>query len=208
MECIANIRARYDGEKANPYNEAEYGRHYARAMASWGAIPMLSGFLYNAPARELVIKPLIHVPNFACFWSTPTGWGNFQITSEKAHPVLHLTPIRGFLELHQLNLTAKDSSQLALRNYRSAINPFRARLRYEERMFFLHARKASVSLPKLRLLCRSSRLRRRPATQSVCITRQPAVTHLLGLCIPPRNSSLLSIGADWCMLTQNFGGTC
>ena len=83
VECIANIRARYDGEKANPYNEAEYGRHYARAMASWGAIPMLSGFLYNAPARELVIKPLIHVPNFACFWSTPTGWGNFQITSEK-----------------------------------------------------------------------------------------------------------------------------
>ena len=108
VECIANIRARYDGEKANPYNEAEYGRHYARAMASWGAIPMLSGFLYNASARELVIKPLIHVPNFACFWSTPTGWGNFQITSEKAHPVLHLTPIRGFLELHQLKLTAKD----------------------------------------------------------------------------------------------------
>lgn len=106
-QCIANIRARYDGEKANPYNEAEYGRHYARAMASWGAIPMLSGFLYNAPARELEIKPLMHSTDFACFWSTPTGWGNFQITSEKGHPVLHLMPLRGFLELRQIRLDAK-----------------------------------------------------------------------------------------------------
>ena len=107
VECIANIRARYDGEKANPYNEAEYGRHYARAMASWGAIPMLSGFLYNAPARELEIKPLIHAPNFACFWSIPAGWGNFQFAAEKGRPVLHLTPIRGFIGLRQLKLSTK-----------------------------------------------------------------------------------------------------
>ncbi len=107
VECIANIRARYDGEKANPYNEAEYGRHYARAMASWGAIPMFSGFLYNARTRELEIMPLVYSPTFTCFWSTPTGWGNFQFTSEKGHPVLHLTPIRGFIELRRLKLNAK-----------------------------------------------------------------------------------------------------
>ena len=35
VECIANIRARYDGEKRNPWDEAECGHHYARAMAAW-----------------------------------------------------------------------------------------------------------------------------------------------------------------------------
>jgi non-lysosomal glucosylceramidase len=107
VECLANIRARYDGEKANPYNETEYGRHYARAMARWGAIPMLSGFLYAASARELEIKPLIHASNFSCFWSTLTGWGDFQLSSEKGHPILHLRPMRGFFELRQIKHNAK-----------------------------------------------------------------------------------------------------
>ncbi len=107
VECIANIRARYDGEKANPYNEAEYGRHYARAMASWGAIPMLSGFLYNAVTHELEIKPLLHTANFTCFWSTPTGWGNFQITTEQGQPALHLNPIRGYIEIQKIKLHSK-----------------------------------------------------------------------------------------------------
>ena len=29
VECIRNIRARYDGEKRNPWDEAECGHHYA-----------------------------------------------------------------------------------------------------------------------------------------------------------------------------------
>ena len=47
VECIENVRRRYDGEKANPFGETEYGRHYARPMASWAAIPVLSGFQYD-----------------------------------------------------------------------------------------------------------------------------------------------------------------
>ncbi len=35
VESIGNIRSRYDGEKRNPWDEAECGHHYARAMASW-----------------------------------------------------------------------------------------------------------------------------------------------------------------------------
>ena len=33
VECITSIRARYDGERRNPWDEAECGSHYARAMA-------------------------------------------------------------------------------------------------------------------------------------------------------------------------------
>ena len=44
----ANVRARFDGEKRNPWDEAECGHHYARAMSSWSAILALSGFLSMA----------------------------------------------------------------------------------------------------------------------------------------------------------------
>ena len=47
LECIQNIRSRYDGEKRNPWDEAECGHHYARAMASWSGIVALSGFEYD-----------------------------------------------------------------------------------------------------------------------------------------------------------------
>lgn len=32
---VRDIRARYDGRKRNPFDEAECGHHYARALASW-----------------------------------------------------------------------------------------------------------------------------------------------------------------------------
>ena len=44
VECVANIRARYDGERRNPWDEAECGSHYARAMAAWTVVLALSGF--------------------------------------------------------------------------------------------------------------------------------------------------------------------
>lgn len=107
VECIANIRARYDGEKANPWNEAEYGRHYARAMASWGSIPMLSGFRYNGILSELGIHPLIHKRAFRCFWSTPTAWGSFQQKSANNRSTLVLEVNKGIIHIQQLKLDAE-----------------------------------------------------------------------------------------------------
>ena len=34
-EVVRDIRARFDGEKRNPFDEPECGRHYARALSSW-----------------------------------------------------------------------------------------------------------------------------------------------------------------------------
>ena len=34
-KVVRDIRSRYDGRKRNPFDEAECGRHYARALASW-----------------------------------------------------------------------------------------------------------------------------------------------------------------------------
>ena len=49
------IRARYDGRQRNPFDEAECGHHYARAMASWAAVLALTGFRYSAVTREFAI---------------------------------------------------------------------------------------------------------------------------------------------------------
>ncbi len=80
VECIANIRRRYDGERANPYDETEYGRHYARAMASWAPIPMLSGFRWDGRRQSLRACTQDRSNAFECFWSTPGAWGSFHFS--------------------------------------------------------------------------------------------------------------------------------
>jgi non-lysosomal glucosylceramidase len=77
IECIANIRARYDGERRNPWDEAECGSHYARAMASWSGLLAISGFRYHGRAGEVTVLPRLPTAGFRCFWSTATGWGSF-----------------------------------------------------------------------------------------------------------------------------------
>ncbi|MDX9948019.1 MAG: hypothetical protein RBS38_11685 [Bacteroidales bacterium] len=47
VKCIFNFRNRYDGGKRSPFNEAECGHHYGRAMASWSAVLAPSGFNYS-----------------------------------------------------------------------------------------------------------------------------------------------------------------
>jgi non-lysosomal glucosylceramidase len=106
VECIGNIRRRYDGEKANPYNEAEAGRHYARAMASWAAIPLLSGFRYDARARRMDLAPKINADDFRCFWSAPCAWGNFEMSPQK----LTLTAAAGAVSIKELSIVPFHTS--------------------------------------------------------------------------------------------------
>lgn len=77
IECIHNIRARYDGEKRSPWDEAECGHHYARAMASWTNFVALSGFQYHGAEASVVAIPRVSHRKFKCFWATATGWGTF-----------------------------------------------------------------------------------------------------------------------------------
>lgn len=79
VECIGNIRWRYDGQRRNPWNEAECGHHYARAMAAWTGVLALSGFEYEAARGHLTVKPRAAGRPFRCVWSTATGWGTFEL---------------------------------------------------------------------------------------------------------------------------------
>ncbi len=77
VESIHATRARYDGEKRNPWDEAECGHHYARAMAAWSGLLALSGFRYHAGTEAITVLPRTAAAEFRCFWSTASGWGTF-----------------------------------------------------------------------------------------------------------------------------------
>ena len=77
VECIHAIRARYDGERRNPWDEAECGHHYARAMAAWSGVLALSGFRYHGASGTVWVLPRMQAADFRCFWSTANGWGTF-----------------------------------------------------------------------------------------------------------------------------------
>ncbi len=75
LEVMQNIRDRYNGSKRNPFDEAECGHHYARAMASWSSVLALSGFHYSAVERFICFtdRPGTY------FWSNGSAWGVYDI---------------------------------------------------------------------------------------------------------------------------------
>ena len=100
IRIFEHVRTRYDGVKRNPFDESEYGRSYARAMASWGAIPVLSGFDYDGRSKALTIAPKVKIEEFRSLWSIPGGWGEFTLRPDR----LRLTPALGSINIRQLRL--------------------------------------------------------------------------------------------------------
>jgi hypothetical protein len=75
LKCIQNIRDRFDGIKRSPFDEAEAGHHYARAMASWSALLALSGFHYSAVEGEIRFDPM----EGTNFWSNGYAFGTMAM---------------------------------------------------------------------------------------------------------------------------------
>jgi uncharacterized protein (DUF608 family) len=86
VEAVRNVRARYDGERRNPWNEPECGHHYARAMSSWSTLLAASGFRYHGGEQRVSIQAS---EKTRCFWSTATAWGTFRMT-ERGGAVLRV----------------------------------------------------------------------------------------------------------------------
>ena len=108
LRCISDIRRRYDGARRNPFDEAECGHHYARAMASWSGLLALSGFRYKGSDRHLIVSPRINTAAFCSFWSTGTGWGTF---SSNSHGEFNLVVHEGTLSLRSLEFSAMSLSK-------------------------------------------------------------------------------------------------
>lgn len=75
LKVIEAIRDRYDGQKRNPFDEAECGHHYARAMAAWAPVIALSGFNYSGVYDSFSFNPI----DGNWFWSNGYAWGMISI---------------------------------------------------------------------------------------------------------------------------------
>lgn len=100
LKCIANIRDRYDGRKRSPFDEAECGHHYARAMASWAAVPALTGFQYSGVDKTMTFA------NDAGhhFWSNGNAWGTCRVERTGGKTDVTLAVMNGRLDLTEFHL--------------------------------------------------------------------------------------------------------
>ena len=109
LECINDIRRRYDGVRRNPWDEAECGHHYARAMASWSGMLASSGFNYRGSDRCVIASPRMQHPEFRSFWSAGTGWGSFSIRHDGTRRRLSISVTEGSLLVRQVEVNGRLS---------------------------------------------------------------------------------------------------
>lgn len=104
LKVISNIRARYNGAKRSPFNEAEAGHHYARAMASWASVIALSGFQYSAIDKSIQFtsKPGTY------FWSNGYAWGTCEVNETGAK----LQVLFGEISISQFQLAGKGVKKM------------------------------------------------------------------------------------------------
>jgi non-lysosomal glucosylceramidase len=95
LEIIRAIRDRYDGARRNPFDEAECGHHYARAMASWSAFATWNDVWYDGRRRELEIGSRSSAARR--FWSTGSAFGTWERETGDALGTLRV--VRGELAL-------------------------------------------------------------------------------------------------------------
>ena len=99
LRVVRAVRDRYDGEKRNPFSEIECGANYARSMASFALLPILSGFIFDLPNKTIGFAPTVD-GDFKCLFSLGTGWGEF----ERAGGQCKISLSEGYLELSTVML--------------------------------------------------------------------------------------------------------
>ncbi len=78
------VRDRYRGANRNPWNEIECGSNYARSMASFAAVPILSGMQYDQTQGRLALDPKLQsAGQFTCFWSAGGAWGEVRCQADR-----------------------------------------------------------------------------------------------------------------------------
>jgi len=104
LKTFQDVRDRYDGIKRNPFNEAEFGNHYARSMMAWGGVLATSGFHYSAVEKSMSFtsKPGTY------FWSNGYSWGTCEVKNKEAV----LTVLSGDLELQSFTLEGVGTKKL------------------------------------------------------------------------------------------------
>ena len=107
LRVIHAIRARYDGLKRSPFDEAECGHHYIRAMASWAAVLALTGFHYDGVTQSLTFAASLNPVQW--FWSNGDTWGTMRQNPTPGGITVELEVQRGSLGVQSIALTGAGS---------------------------------------------------------------------------------------------------
>lgn len=111
MRLVKSVRDRYDGEKRNPFSELECGSNYARSMASFGLLPIFSGFEFDLPHGVIGFNPKREEnQDFKCFFSIATGFGSVEVSDKSTA----ITLTEGKLTVKYLHLPYLDDGEYTL----------------------------------------------------------------------------------------------
>lgn len=107
MTCLKALRARYDGERRNPWNEFECGNNYARSMATYSLLNAFSGLQFDMTRGFIGLRPVVPGnKRFRCFWCLNTGWGEVRLKEDKAE----LRVLYGELAVSELALPFRPAT--------------------------------------------------------------------------------------------------
>ncbi|HJT78607.1 MAG TPA: GH116 family glycosyl hydrolase, partial [Gemmataceae bacterium] len=109
LSIIRGIHDRYDGRHHNPWNEVECGDHYARAMASWGCLPALCGFVYDGPAGRLGFAPRFRPEDFRAYFTAAEGWGSLRQRRAEGRQESAVEVKHGKVSVRELVLEVPDN---------------------------------------------------------------------------------------------------
>jgi len=116
LKCIENIRDRYNRRKRSPFDEAECGHHYGRAMASWSALLALSGFHYSGITKEMKFGDV----NGKFFWSNGYAYGTAEISGKDRERSVTISVLNGIVEISKITI---DGIGAVTRKKAVAISP-------------------------------------------------------------------------------------
>lgn len=108
LRVVKSVRDRYRGYNRNPWNEIECGSNYARSMASFALIPILSGMKADMTRGELSFKPVLS-GEFRSVWAVGSAWGNVRLGKE-----CKIEIIDGELNLCRLGLPVENVASVEI----------------------------------------------------------------------------------------------
>ncbi len=109
LTVITAIRQRYDGRKRSPFDEAECGHHYGRAMMSWGAVLALTGFHFSAVDITITFA----AKEGRCFWSNGNAWGSCTQRNDAEGIAISIQVLYGNLVLQHIKISGFGSHSTA-----------------------------------------------------------------------------------------------
>ncbi|HEY6740547.1 MAG TPA: GH116 family glycosyl-hydrolase [Actinopolymorphaceae bacterium] len=110
VQVIEDVRRRYDGRKRNPFDEAECGHHYARAMASWAALLAMTRFSYDGVDKILRVKAATGDAQW--FWSNGDAYGTVAQRPEDDGTAVELKVLGGSLAVRTIELTGLGATDV------------------------------------------------------------------------------------------------